>query len=599
MLKKNRIIFLSSAIILLLLIVKIIIDFPYRKNIPDITEKENISPILKDLIKTASRKAYINPSSHNLGILGMVYHSSAIYTEAAECYTSAIERDGKEWIWSYYFGCLNKEMSKSTEAINNFKKVLEANAGAYLAYYYLGEEYQNLGLNEDALAAYKKISGSDLNVNQYSANFRNDYFPLNVYAKYQTARIYLNLSQYDQAQEILLDILKDNTYGPAYRLLGNVYTIKGDPAASENCLIRSNELVHITAPVDTLMDLLALRSKSEAYILKQVDQADYDSYLDWAVILIKNALNYAPDDKYVISKAVRILLRTQSGNEALQLLDKHFSKFYDDLTELKQVADLLYTNEYYTEAGKYYLRTIELDPGDTEIQANLVLCMIRENKIQAAENLLASFVKKQPENPEVIINASYISIIMEKKDKAEQYLAKLNKISPSNPRGLLLSGLIKLQDGKKKEAESLFKASFSIKPEMLSIETLGDLLTEEKKYNEAINHFTLALKSFPNEPVVLLKLGGLLVNCEDVTLRDYDKGIEYLNRLIVHKSCPPDYLLKSASNLSQAYTALGDQKKAAAYSRFANNLLQGSLTQREVIINLENELKQLTAEKVN
>ena len=61
MLKKNRIIFLSSAIILLLLMVKIIIDFPYRKNIPDITEKENISPILKDLIKTASRKAYINP----------------------------------------------------------------------------------------------------------------------------------------------------------------------------------------------------------------------------------------------------------------------------------------------------------------------------------------------------------------------------------------------------------------------------------------------------------------------------------------------------------------------------------------------------------
>ena len=48
MLKKNRIIFLSSAIILLLLMVKIIIDFPYRKNIPDITEKENISPILKD-----------------------------------------------------------------------------------------------------------------------------------------------------------------------------------------------------------------------------------------------------------------------------------------------------------------------------------------------------------------------------------------------------------------------------------------------------------------------------------------------------------------------------------------------------------------------
>jgi tetratricopeptide (TPR) repeat protein len=588
--------------ILIIVIISAALYLPvmyYGNKIPDLPELSKLNNCLQNRLMETNRKAHRNPTSNNIGTLGTVYHSSQFYEKAAECYTLAIRRDASRWIWSYYLGCLDKEISKSEEAIHNFKRVLEKNPGAFHALYYLGEEYQNLGMDEDALASFSKLTGDNLDINKHSTNFRNDIFPLSVYAKYQASRIYLNLRKLDKAQEILLDILRYNTYGPAYKLLGNVYSIRGDHAASETCLIRSNELIHITAPVDTLLDLLAFRSNSEAYILKQVDQADYDSYADWAVVLIKNALRCAPDDKYVISKAVRILIRTRSGDEALQLLDRHFKMYNDDLTELKEVADLLYNNKFYDEAVKYYLRTRELDPGDTEIQANLVLSMLRENKVQEAENLLESFVRDQPENPEVIINACYISIIIEKRDKAEQYLERLNKISPSNPRGLLLSGLIRLQDGKTKEAETLFRASFRIKPEIPSIESLGDLLTEQKKWKEAIEHFSFALKSFPNEPLVLLKLGVLLVSCQDENLRDYDKGIEYLERLIVHRSCPPDYLLTAASSLSQAYKALGDQKKAAAYSKFANNIFQSGLTTRELIVNLENELKQNMADKSN
>lgn len=589
--KKKRIIQFALLASVVLLIVSIWPILYYGPKIPDMPELNTFNNELRKQIRDANRKAHKRPGSNNLGTLGAIYHSSQLYEKAADCYKIAINRNGSSWIWSYYLGCLDKEMSKSQEAINNFKKALEKNPRAYNALYYIGEEYQNIGLYDEALSVYAEIPGTDPVTRYRSGNFRRDYYPLNIYAKYQTARIHLNLKQYDKAEETLLDILENYSYGPAYRLLGSLYSAKGNSAASEACMTRSNELFNITNPVDTLTDLLALRSNSESFILKQIDKADYDSYLDWANILINNALNYAPDNKYVISKAIRILFRTQSENRALDLLETHFLNFSDNLSELKEVADILYNNGFFEQSARYYLRAIELAPQDTEIQANLVLSMFRDNNTQAADDLLMKFVKDQPGNAEVIINASYISILMEKWDQADHYLEQLEKISPSNPKGLLLSGLCKLEKGKTKEAETLFRRSFRNKPDILSAEALGDLLTEQKRWREAINHYKLALVPFPNEPSILLKLGILLVSSQDETLRDYDQGIEYLQRLIVHKSCPPDHLIKSVSNLSQTYEHLGNERKASACREFLNNLLQVTSNPRYLIVKLDCELK--------
>lgn len=588
---KKRIIQYALLAFSVLLIVSIWPILYYGPKIPDLPELSTLNNQLQKQIRDAHRKAHKKPNSNNLGTLGAVYHSSQFYEKAADCYKIAIKRNGSSWIWSYYLGCLDKEMSKPQEAINNFKKVLEENPRAYNALYYLGEEYQNIGLNEEALSVYAEIAGRDPGTQYGAGKFRNDYYPLNIYAKYQTARIHLNLKQYDKAEEVLLDILGNYSYGPAYRLLGSLYSARGDSAASEACMIISNELFHITNPVDTLTDLLALRSSSESFILKQIDEADYDSYLEWANTLINNALNFAPDNKYVVSKAVRILLRTQSGNRATDLLDAHFANFSDNLPELKEVADILYNYEFFAQSARYYLRAIELDPGDTEIQANLVISMFKSNKAQEADDLLIKFVKDQPGDPEVLINASYISILMNKWDQADHYLEQLEKISSSNPKGLLLCGLYKLEQGKTKEAEALFRRSLRNRPDILSVEVLGDLLTEQKRWREAINHYKQALVSFPNEPSVLLKLGILLVSSQDETLRNYDQGIEYLQRLIVHRSCPPDHLVMSASNLSQVYEHLGNKRKASACNEFVDNLLQATSNPRDLIVELDSELK--------
>jgi hypothetical protein len=110
--KKYKIIILSAGVVLLVILLKIILEFQYRSNIPDMPGKETITGVLRDQISSATRKAWLNPSSNNLGILGMIYHSCEYYDRAAECYRLAVKRNDSKWMWSYYLGYLNREMGE-------------------------------------------------------------------------------------------------------------------------------------------------------------------------------------------------------------------------------------------------------------------------------------------------------------------------------------------------------------------------------------------------------------------------------------------------------------------------------------------------------
>jgi hypothetical protein len=85
--KKNRILIVAGGIICLAiisLIMKFVIDLPYRSKLPDIPDLKGSSAPLTEQILNASLKAHRNPSADNIGKLGMIYHSSAYYDKAAQ-----------------------------------------------------------------------------------------------------------------------------------------------------------------------------------------------------------------------------------------------------------------------------------------------------------------------------------------------------------------------------------------------------------------------------------------------------------------------------------------------------------------------------------
>ncbi|MBN2864317.1 MAG: hypothetical protein JXN62_14205 [Bacteroidales bacterium] len=593
--KKYKIIILSSGVVLLIILFKIILEFQYRSNIPDMPGKESITEVLRDQISAATRKAWLNPSSNNLGILGMIYHSSSDYQRAAECYNLAAKRNKSKWMWNYYLGYLNKEMGESPDMVHNFEQVVKTNPAAHHAWYYLGEGYQYLGEMGKAEEALKRISS--LKEIQKPANkiFRTDHFPMGIYASFLLGKLYLNTGKIDSSQKVLTELITSfRTFGPAYSVLGNIYQIKGDSVTGKNYIAQANDLLPVTAPADTLLDIIALRSRSELFILKQIDEASNTYYKDWALTLADHALNYLPENKYLVSKFIKLLFDNYSGITAVQFLDDHLKNFSEDFEELKQVGDLLYEHGFYSESRPYYNRALELRPESTDIQANMVFSFLNEDKKEEGLALLKQYLEKDQENPGILTNAVYTMLLTDDYGEAENYLNSLKKITPGSTKVLLLSGFIAQQKGDTDKARVLFETAFRNNPEeLICAQSLGDVLIRQKMWRRSIEHFSVALEYFPNEPFIIEKLGSLLATCPDPNLRDYNKGIQLLERLMIHRACPAEIKISAGKNLVKACTFTGQKEHALSYLRYITEFAGNYNAPREVFVELEELLKEL------
>jgi tetratricopeptide (TPR) repeat protein len=593
---KKRLIYIASGsalIVVLLIVLKLIIDLPYRSELPVIPDLQGSSRPLAEQILKASKKARRNPSSENLGNLGMVYHSSANYDQAASCYRLAARRNKSEWIWSYYLGYLNTEMGESNAAIECFRTVIKTDPEIYQAWYYVGEGYENMGESYKAEVAFQKIANLQDKRGKELATTRNDYFPLRAYAMFQLARIYISSDRVDMAEQTLKQIIQfHRSFGAAYRLLGNAYRLKGDSTLSKYNIVRANDLADFTPPVDTLIDKLALMSRSEMYLLKQIDIAEKSIYPEWALAIANNGVKQLPENKYLISKLLKLLLRLDFGEKALPYLDNHIFYYNDDFTEIKEVADLLYEKGLNSQALVYYNRASSLKPGDAEVQSSLAMCLWNEGMHTDASAHIIKMLERENNNAEAFAAGVMFFIKAGERDNAVMYINRLKQIAPENPKSRKLSGMIADSDGKIQEAIALYESSFNGDPaDKSTIRYLGNILLKQKMWVKAEAHYRKALQFHPNEPDFLERLGTLLVVCPDIKVRNYKDAKEFSERAFIHTDCPAEVLISAAKSLAESYGALGDSGNAYTFFNITINLAKNQNAPKEFISDLEKKLK--------
>ncbi len=555
----------AIGVIVLLLLMKFILNHQYLSQIPEIKESLALSFQVREQISDALAKAQQNPSADNLGMLGLVYHSSANYKEAAECYNLAIQRSKEAWIWNYYHGYLKLEMSESEAVIENFKLVIEKNPEIDLAWYYLGEEYRNQRKYELAEESFGHIANPGKNSSTPGGSARHDHFPLSTYARFQLSRIYIETGRMDLAEKMLREILQANrTFGPAYRLLGNIYSTMGDISLSKRYGVRANDLVVFSPPVDTLVDKLGLMSRSELYLLKKIDEAERTVYDQWTLRLVNHALEYLPDNKYLISKVISISIWMDLDEQAISFTDQHISYFQESFAELKKIGLLFFLNGLYPQSIKYLTRALELKPENIEIQKELVICYSFVGDKKKSDDILNVLFAQNQDNPDVIADiADILFFELGDGEKAKGYLARLKQISPSNPKGQKVSAGIAEKNGILQEAIALYEDSFSGDPEdITTAKNLGNLLYKQNLWDRSIRHYLEALEFHPNDPYLLERIGTLLVMCPDPEIRDSKEAIEYLERAFIHVSSRPNTLLTAGRSLAIACANLGDKRSA-------------------------------------
>jgi tetratricopeptide (TPR) repeat protein len=592
--KRKLVLYLSAVVIctaIILLSLKKLSDDRYRAQIPDLPDMQDLSKPLQEQISIAGKKAYRNPTAFNLGMLGMVYHSSAYYDKATRCYRLAVQKNKNKPVWSYYLGYLNLELNNSKESIENFSRVIKKNPGNYLAWYYTGEAYQNLGMVDVAEKYFNKISALKDQDSDVNNTIRINHFPLRTFAGFDLARIYLNTNRLDMAEKTLKEVIQDQLkFGPAYRLLGNVYSMKGEEALSNHFITRSKDLADFTPPlVDHLTDSLILISRSEQYLLKQIDIAIQSNNLQWALKLCDKAMLYTPENKFLISKTIGVYLNLGLGKQALTLMDRHISDFSDDYSELMRLANLLNEKGFPAQSMMYFSMAKKLKPQNPYLPQWLA----KTGFFKEAVALMNEQLETDPGNADFLSNEILIYLNTGEIEKAKLYLIRLKGVSPSNPDVKKFTGVLAEKEGNIKKAISAYEEVFKGDPKNLPIiKGLGNFYISENKWDKAINLYRQALDSNPNEPYLLDEFAKLMLFCPDSNLRNINSGREYAERAYINFKSNFNIRLSAAKNLTTAYAALGDKNQAVFYMKITLNLAkEGNLTQ-DYLFYFENLKKQ-------
>lgn len=340
----------------------------------------------------------------------------------------------------------------------------------------------------------------------------------------------------------------------------------GDTVQAKRYSLRAGDLLDFSPPVDTLTDRLALLSRSELFLLKKIDEAERSIYPEWNLKLINHAIEYIPDNKYLISKVINTCLWMNLDEQAEKFTDQHISLFKESFIELNNTGILFLLNGLYPPAMKYFTNALSLQPGNTGVEANLALCCRNTGDKQKARSVLNDMLLQNKDNPDVIAEvANTLFFNFRENEQAAVYLAKLKQLAPSNPKVQKLAAGVAEKNGKYAEAITLYELSFTGNPEDLTtIKYLGNLLTGQEMWDKAIKHYRKALEYHPNDPDLLEKLGTLLVRCPDWSLRNIEEGKEYSERAFIHISSRPNTLVSAGKSLAFACAMLGDKKNAIA-----------------------------------
>lgn len=597
--RKKLILSISFAVIVLVVIfsvTKIVHNNTYREQIPALPDFTPLSEPVKVQLSVAHQKAYDSPSSDNIGQLGMAYHSSANYDQAKMCYQLATKKDKSKWIWNYYLGYLNQEMGNSKEAIENFNAVITENPNALMVWYYLGKAYRNSGSVDKAEAAFNKIANIT-NENSGEKSVRLSYSSLSTIARFELARTYLNTNRINEAEKLLKEVEKGNeTVGPLYRLLGNIYAAKGDSVLSRNYITRAQDLAIGTTVNDTLIDRITLISRSELYLPKQIDEANKSNNPEWASILFDNALLYLPENKHIITKAIKFFLQMNKGEKAMPYLDKNLNNFKESFKEMSEISSLLYIKGYYAEAIPYFEQTMKLAPDSFDILKNFALCYWKGNKKDSALALMDEVYINNPQNPQVLANEVDFMLYIKDKEKAKSFLNKLKQVAPYDPVVLKLNAIITELEGNKSVAITMFEAALKNDPTDLEIaKKLGAIYTEQRLWAKAINLFRGSLKYHPNESFFLEKLGTLLISCPDPNLQNIREGLELSERAFFHVSSTPETLLAVAKNLALGNAMTGNFQEANSYITIAINIARSEKVPKnymDALLTLASQIEQ-------
>ncbi|MBE0680190.1 MAG: tetratricopeptide repeat protein [Bacteroidales bacterium] len=309
-------------------------------------------------------------------------------------------------------------------------------------------------------------------------------------------------------------------------------------------------------------------SRSEAYLLKHIDDALNNNNSQYALQLCNHAIQHIPDSRVLLSRALNGYFALGYEEKAIPFLNSHFEYFSDDFTELMSMAGVLAGKGYSDLALKYFEKAKNLRPDNSR----LALWLSDAGMRNEALILLNDQITRNPQDAEALTDAVKLLIRLENYEMAKDFLLRLKVAAPGNQGYYKMSGVIAEREGRINEALMMYEEACLRDPSDAEIvRYLAEVYKRQSMEDKAIAHYRRALLTFPNDPVLLEGYGSLLINSTDSSIDDIREGAWYAWRAFYNYMSDFQLILSAGQNLATAYTLTGEPGKAA---EFINSTLE-------------------------
>lgn len=541
-----------------------------KKRIPLVDNASIQSEVQKSFIQEAYDKAKSNLSSDNLGYLGMVYYSSNYYDEAKTCFDLALKVDEKKWEWSYYKGMIHMELGEAIDAKNSMRDAIGVKPNNWMAWYRLADIYRQMDSIPQAINALKKITSLSDSDTKIVSSLRSTYFPLQLHSKVLLSKIYMSEGNNVKAEQTLYQVIsRFKSFGPAYKQLSILYANMQNTSLAKKYTDRANDLIVYNEPLDTLKDKLALMTRSETYVLKEIDNAMRGTDAKWSNEVLRKAIKNVPDSKYVISKAISQYLAKGTVNLALYHVDKHFDAFKDDYNEILNTGVKLADAGLKSEAKKYLKHAMTFGDLTAQNKANLAGIIFEKlGKEEEAKNIFESLIENNEANHRILEDALFFMLQTQNKKKAYTYYKQLKKVKPKSTGVYIYEAFLLEKSGNINKAINIYRKAFSVasKNKFLILK-LQSLVLEKKDWKMAKSFFKEALKSNPNDSELQTYLGWLLVSYPDDKFKaqEIEEGIEFSERAFYNSNYKVHNKITAGRTLGVGYHLKGNDELATYY----------------------------------
>ena len=430
-------------------------------------------------------------------ILGTCYMKLKEFQKSVEPFERALKKAPDNIGVYNSLGTAYIATERSEDAIKCYLKALEIDAENPMVYYNLGSAYQIQKNHEEACKYLKKAVEIDEEDESFSVAL---------------AMSMVKLEKYKEASEIYKKLMVMHPEKDNYKY--NLVTCYEAIGEYKSAIAMLEGFVHVNTKF-----ILPAQKLASLYIkTNQLSKAKeiYDS------ILLKN--NPTADTMHQYAVLSSSLCDTDTAEKIL----KKVIKMNPDIAKAHKDLAVIYLNKrLFDYADDEFKTAIKLAPNDFEILFEYGNFLYSISKNTEAERYYLESLEIEPNNVLALTFMALNKLVLNQLDESKNYIMKALEIDHHHEYIQFCAGRILYARGEYEDAKRYLVRAVEQNPDIETQNTLALTYYELGEYQSAINIFNNLLSKHPDNVSLLMSIA----KCYEA-LKDNDKALEYLDKLV-------------------------------------------------------------------